>query len=68
MNRHCEKLEPLNPRAERDTAPVEDGNDAGFHRQARRPRVEGAQMMTPEGADRLEGWMKDAIPVSFYGD
>jgi hypothetical protein len=69
MARGCERLTPLNERSERvhDNAPRDDGG-SGYTREARRPRVRGADMMSETRATELEGWMKDAIPVSFYGD
>lgn len=70
MGRHCERLDALNPRSERhtDNAPREDGG-SGYHREARRPRVRGADsMMSETRASEIESWMKDAVPVSFFGE
>lgn len=69
MARGCERLTPLNERSERhhDNAPRADGG-SGYHREARRPRVMGAEMMSEDRASDLEKWMGNAIPVAFYGD
>jgi hypothetical protein len=70
MARGCERLTPLNERSERvhDNAPRDDGG-SGYTREARRARVPGAtDMMSESRATELEGWMKNAVPVSFYGD
>lgn len=68
--KNCTMLEPLNPRSERtvDNAPRADGG-SGYHRQARRPRVMGAEMMSEERAADIEGFMRSesyAVPV-YYG-
>jgi hypothetical protein len=70
MARGCERLTPLNERSERvhDNAPRDDGG-SGYTREARRPRVAGANdMMSEARASDLEKWMGNAVPVAFYGE
>lgn len=59
------RLTPLNPRGERHLDPVPDGNAAGFHRVARRPRTTMMDDCMPlDMADRVEAFERDMRAMS----